>query len=48
MDRGTPALISWLALASVVLIALVTVLVVALTNTEAERNGGWRGVAWRG
>ncbi|WP_433453660.1 hypothetical protein ACQPXS_35940 [Streptomyces sp. CA-142005] len=46
MDRGTPALISWLALASVVLIVLVTTLVVALTNTDAEQNGGWLGVAW--
>ncbi|MGV4987917.1 CASTOR/POLLUX-related putative ion channel [Streptomyces sp. NRAIS4] len=46
MDRGTPALISWLALASVVLIVLVTALVMALTNTEAEHNGGWLGVAW--
>ncbi|SHH85194.1 CASTOR/POLLUX-related putative ion channel [Streptomyces sp. 3214.6] len=46
MDRGTSALISWLALASFVLIVLVTTLVVVLTDPESERNGGWLGVAW--
>ncbi|MET7336933.1 potassium transporter TrkA [Nonomuraea sp. NPDC005650] len=46
MDRGTPALIGWLALTSAVLIALVTVLVVLLTDTDTEQNGGWAGVAW--
>ncbi|MEU7488841.1 potassium transporter TrkA [Streptomyces sp. NPDC042319] len=46
MDRGTPALIGWLALASVVLVALVSGLVVALTDEDTEKNGGWAGVAW--
>ncbi|GGX66642.1 lipoprotein [Streptomyces minutiscleroticus] len=46
MDRGTPALISWLALASVLLITVITTLAMALTATDAEQNGGWLGVAW--
>ncbi|MFB6717641.1 potassium transporter TrkA [Streptomyces sp. NPDC056237] len=46
MDRGTPALISWLALSSVALIALASTLVVLFTDTDAEANGGWLGVAW--
>src|SRR5262249_46484426 len=46
MDRGTPALIGWLAMASALLIAVVTTLVMLLTNTDNEQNGGWAGVAW--
>ncbi|MEV7966902.1 potassium transporter TrkA [Sphaerisporangium sp. NPDC088356] len=47
MDRGTPALIGWLGLASVVLIALVTALVVTLIPAEdVEVDGGWLGVTW--
>ncbi|MFE0255132.1 potassium transporter TrkA [Streptomyces sp. NPDC059010] len=46
MDRGTQALIGWLGLASAVLIVLVTSGVVALTDEDTERNGGWLGVAW--
>ncbi|ARF59849.1 potassium transporter TrkA [Streptomyces gilvosporeus] len=46
MDRGTPALIGWLGLTSVALIAVVTVLVVVFTNSDTEKNGGWLGVAW--
>ncbi|WP_369142565.1 potassium transporter TrkA [Streptomyces sp. R44] len=46
MDRGTPALISWLGLASLLLIGLASTLVVAFTDTDAENNGGWPGVAW--
>ncbi|MGK5545926.1 CASTOR/POLLUX-related putative ion channel [Streptomyces sp. URMC 127] len=46
MDRGTPALIGWLALASVLLVAATTVLVVLGTDEETETNGGWPGVAW--
>ncbi|WP_079159828.1 CASTOR/POLLUX-related putative ion channel [Streptomyces griseus] len=46
MDRGTPALIIWLALASVLLIALASTLVVLFTDTDSEDNGGWLGVAW--
>lgn len=47
MDRGTPALIGWLALASVVLIAVITVLAVLLAPADVEGvEGGWLGVAW--
>ncbi|MFI0983616.1 potassium transporter TrkA [Streptomyces sp. NPDC021093] len=46
MDRGTQALIGWLVLASVMLIVLVTALVVAFTDADTEKNGGWLGVAW--
>ncbi|MFI5530009.1 potassium transporter TrkA [Kitasatospora sp. NPDC051853] len=46
MDRGTPALIGWLGLASLLLITLVSASVVLLTDTDAESNGGWSGVAW--
>ncbi|MGW1077056.1 CASTOR/POLLUX-related putative ion channel [Streptomyces sp. NPDC002537] len=46
MDRGTPALIGWLALASVTLIGVITVLVVVFTDSDTEANGGWAGVAW--
>lgn len=46
MDRGTPALIGWLGLASVGLIGLVASLVVLLTDEDTEANGGWPGVAW--
>ncbi|MGZ0153545.1 CASTOR/POLLUX-related putative ion channel [Kribbella sp. WER1] len=46
MDRGTSALIGWLGLASVALIAVVTILVVLLTNEDTEASGGWGGVAW--
>ncbi|MFF3671142.1 CASTOR/POLLUX-related putative ion channel [Microtetraspora malaysiensis] len=46
MDRGTPALIGWLGLASVALIAVVTVLIVVFTDADAEDNNGWIGVAW--
>ncbi|MEU8763391.1 potassium transporter TrkA [Streptomyces sp. NPDC048659] len=46
MDRGTPALISWLALASLLLIGVASTLVVLFTDTDAENNGGWAGVAW--
>nr|WP_285708261.1 potassium transporter TrkA [Microtetraspora sp. NBRC 16547] len=46
MDRGTPALIGWLGLASIALIAVVTILIVLLTNEDTELNNGWIGVAW--
>ncbi|MCF6475687.1 potassium transporter TrkA [Nonomuraea sp. MG754425] len=46
MDRGTPALIGWLGLCSALMIGVVTILVVLLTNTDTEQNGGWPGVAW--
>ncbi|MEV6983998.1 potassium transporter TrkA [Sphaerisporangium sp. NPDC051017] len=44
MDRGTPALIGWLALASVALILVITSLVIALTNKEDELS--WGEVTW--
>ncbi|RCG32393.1 potassium transporter TrkA [Sphaerisporangium album] len=44
MDRGTPALIGWLALASVALILVVTALVIALTDKDG--NLGWGEVTW--
>ncbi|MEV4127238.1 hypothetical protein [Nocardia sp. NPDC049707] len=47
MDRGTPALIGWLGLASVVLIAVITALAVLLAPADvAGVKGGWVGVAW--
>ncbi|WP_329203581.1 CASTOR/POLLUX-related putative ion channel [Streptomyces sp. NBC_01435] len=46
MDRGITALMVWLAIASVGLIASVTVLTVLLTDEDTEANGGWLGVAW--
>ncbi|GII85644.1 lipoprotein [Sphaerisporangium siamense] len=47
MDRGTPALIGWLGLASVLLIVLVTGLFMAVgTKAEIEEHGGWGGAAW--
>ncbi|WP_372405653.1 potassium transporter TrkA [Streptomyces luteireticuli] len=46
MDRGTPALIGWLGLASVVLIAVTATAVTLFTDSDTEANGGWRGVAW--
>lgn len=46
MDRGTPALIGWLGLASVALIVVVSTLVVVLTDEGTEDNGGWPRVAW--
>ena len=46
MDRGTPALIGWLGLASLALIAVVTALVAVFARGDAGENGGWAGVAW--
>ncbi|WP_301125354.1 CASTOR/POLLUX-related putative ion channel [Streptomyces cacaoi] len=46
MDRGTPALIGWLGLASLALIGLVATLVVLLDGDDTAANGGWLGVAW--
>ncbi|GAA2618042.1 CASTOR/POLLUX-related putative ion channel [Streptomyces axinellae] len=46
MDRGTPALIGWLALASAALIVAVASLVVLFTDEDTEAHGGWLGVAW--
>ncbi|MEU8076410.1 hypothetical protein AB0B31_13280 [Catellatospora citrea] len=47
MDRGTPALIGWLGLASLLLITVVTGLSVLLAATETSRDGGWASVLWR-
>jgi len=46
MDRGTPALIGWLGLASAGLIVVVASLVVLFTDEDTEAHGGWLGVAW--
>ncbi|MFJ7995585.1 potassium transporter TrkA [Streptomyces sp. NPDC096310] len=46
MDRGTPALIGWLGLASLALITLVSSTVVVLARKDTEENGGWPGVVW--
>ncbi|MFE3738291.1 potassium transporter TrkA [Streptomyces sp. NPDC059134] len=46
MDRGTPALIGWLGLASLALITLVSTTVVVLAHKDTEENGGWPGVVW--
>ncbi|MET8795112.1 hypothetical protein ABZV91_01410 [Nocardia sp. NPDC004568] len=47
MDRGTPALIGWLGLASAVLIAVTTTLAALLAPADvAGVKGGWVGVAW--
>ncbi|WP_067538108.1 CASTOR/POLLUX-related putative ion channel [Nocardia crassostreae] len=47
MDRGTPALIGWLGMASAVLIAVITVLATLLAPADvAGVKGGWVGVAW--
>nr|WTA00518.1 potassium transporter TrkA [Streptomyces sp. NBC_00857] len=46
MDRGTPALIGWLGLASLALITLVSSAVVVFADKDTEANGGWSGVIW--
>ncbi|GLV79596.1 potassium transporter TrkA [Streptomyces hygroscopicus] len=46
MDRGTPALIGWLGLASLALITLVSGVVVAFAHKDTEDNGGWLGIVW--
>jgi voltage-gated potassium channel Kch len=47
MDRGTPALIGWLALASLFLVAAVTALAALFAPDEVrDEHGGWLDVAW--
>jgi voltage-gated potassium channel Kch len=47
MDRGTPALIGWLALASLLLVTAVTALAALFASDEVhEKHGGWLEVAW--
>ncbi|GAA3089963.1 CASTOR/POLLUX-related putative ion channel [Streptosporangium carneum] len=46
MSRGTVALIGWLALISLGLILLVTVLSLWLTPDEAAKNSGFAGMLW--
>ncbi|MER5628609.1 potassium transporter TrkA [Streptosporangium sp. NPDC002544] len=46
MDRGTPALIGWLTLASLLLIIVVTGAVLLLARDDAISNGGWLGITW--
>ncbi|GAA2365712.1 lipoprotein [Catellatospora methionotrophica] len=47
MDRGTPALIGWLGLASLVLITVVTGLAMLFAADDTARDGGWSAVLWR-
>ena len=46
MDRGTPALIGWLALASLALIGVITLLVILVAPGDADNVGGWREILW--
>jgi ion channel POLLUX/CASTOR len=47
MDRGTPALIGWLGLTSLVLVAVATGLALLLAPTDtASARDGWVGIAW--
>jgi voltage-gated potassium channel Kch len=46
MDRGTPALIGWLALASIVLIFVMTGLVIVLTPGDVNEHEGWHTIVW--
>lgn len=45
MDRGTPALIGWLGLVSLALVAVATGLAVLLAPTDTS-GAGWIGIAW--
>ena len=47
MDRGTPALIAWLGIASLLLVVVVTLLTWLFTGADVDANGGWDGVLWR-
>lgn len=46
MDRGTPALIGWLALASFALIGVITLLTATFAQRETAAKGGVLSVAW--
>ncbi|MEN3535998.1 potassium transporter TrkA [Microbispora sp. ZYX-F-249] len=46
MAKGTAALIGWLALVSLVLIVVASVLTMWLAPDEALRHDGWPGVLW--
>ncbi|WP_432934594.1 CASTOR/POLLUX-related putative ion channel [Microbispora sp. CA-135349] len=46
MAKGTTALIGWLALVSLALVVVVSVLTIWLTPGEALRHDGWPGVLW--
>ncbi|MQY02137.1 CASTOR/POLLUX-related putative ion channel [Actinomadura macrotermitis] len=47
MAKGTPALIGWLGLASMVLVVTVASLAVLIAPRDAAGNGHWPGVVWR-
>jgi ion channel POLLUX/CASTOR len=47
MDRGTSALIGWLALASLLLVGVVTALVPVFAPEEAKEHGGLLNLLWR-
>jgi voltage-gated potassium channel Kch len=46
MSRGTPALIGWLGLASALLVAATSGLLLMLTPGDVNGHGGWHGVLW--
>jgi voltage-gated potassium channel Kch len=46
MDRGTPALIGWLGLLSLLLIAVVTTLVAVFAPDDTAERMGWPEIAW--
>ncbi|GHJ43670.1 lipoprotein [Catellatospora sp. TT07R-123] len=46
MDRGTPALIGWLGIASLALILVVTFAAWLLSGDDVAAKGGWLTVAW--
>ncbi|MFI5706474.1 hypothetical protein [Kribbella sp. NPDC051620] len=46
MSRGTPALVGWLGLASVLLVAVTSTLLLAFAPRDVSGHGGWHGVLW--
>ncbi|MFG1855852.1 potassium transporter TrkA [Actinomadura geliboluensis] len=47
MSKGTPALIGWLALASVALVLVVATAAVVIAPRDTDENGDWPGMVWR-
>jgi hypothetical protein len=46
MSRGTHALIGWLGLASALLVAMISVLLLLFAPKDVGGHGGWPGVLW--
>ncbi len=46
LSRGTPALIGWLGLASALLVAAISGLVLLFAPNDVGGHGGWHGVLW--